>query len=880
MIKREFIQFMQTLNVGSISDDVRKIANLVLKNLEILIPIGTVRGRRIKKIVELAQANWKTISSDIQPLESHATEQNYPFCRIKSLSVGPFRGFLNNEYFDLNSELVLIYGPNGTGKSSFCEALEFGLLGNVADAENKRFRNQNDYLKNAHTNSLKQPCIVGVDSHGNDIKVSPNETLYRFCFVEKNRIDSFARIAAQAPSKQTELISTLFGLDDFTEFVKNFTDNMDEKYIDTIGVKNKELNQKRQTIAGFKQQISTSKEELDRINAEESELANRYRNGISFDEMESELNGVDGKPGLIQQLDEELLKPLPAKSNLTRTTLKEHKEAIEKSITDYNSKKQKLADFSQEVSFKQLYESVKRVQQSSPDKCPACQTSLSKVQVNPYTHANVELEKLKHLSELQNEMDILNKTVGKLIGNIQQMINACAKLFPEENNSLSMLQNSSVETDQKDFWNKLQNMVINDRTLWQHIEHQVGFLEDADKEIAQAEIKRNEKIARLKELRRYSEAILKLKTRRKTALETIQKAQNEISQFETENALLIKEASNEKTIVEQNLRIVNAYKLFVKRLIAYTNNLPAQLVENLGDLVIKLYNAFNRNDNPHEQLANICLPLNQNERLTVSYKHSPGKLFDALHILSEGHIRCIGLAILAAKNIKENCPILIFDDPVNAIDDEHRESIRRTLFEDNFFDKKQIILACHGEEFFKDIQNLLPVKRAKQSIQISFLPKEGDFNIKVDRKCTPRNYLIASRNHYDRNEIREALSKSRQALEKLTKGPIWRYVDRYGDPNLSIKMRSPNSPIELRNLTEQLKNKIAKDNFADIKKAAILEPLEKLLGIDGNSREWRYLNKGTHEETDRPEFNREIVNEIILAQERIDEALFDEKKGD
>ena len=36
-------------------------------------------------------------------------------------------------------------------------------------------------------------------------------------------------------------------------------------------------------------------------------------------------------------------------------------------------------------------------------------------------------------------------------------------------------------------------MVINDRTLWQHIEHQVGFLEDADKEIAQAEIKRNEK---------------------------------------------------------------------------------------------------------------------------------------------------------------------------------------------------------------------------------------------------------------------------------------------------------------------------------------------------------------------------------------------------
>ncbi|MGF3860388.1 AAA family ATPase [Salmonella enterica] len=39
---------------------------------------------------------------------------------------------------------MLIYGPNGTGKSSFCEALEYTLLGNVAEAESKRFRNQNE----------------------------------------------------------------------------------------------------------------------------------------------------------------------------------------------------------------------------------------------------------------------------------------------------------------------------------------------------------------------------------------------------------------------------------------------------------------------------------------------------------------------------------------------------------------------------------------------------------------------------------------------------------------------------------------------------------------------------------------------------------------
>ncbi len=50
--------------------------------------------------------------------------------------------------------------------------------------------------------------------------------------------------------------------------------------------------------------------------------------------------------------------------------------------------------------------------------------------------------------------------------------------------------------------------------------------------------------------------------------------------------------------------------------------------------------------------------------------------------MSEGHIRCLGLAILVAKNVKLNCPVLIFDDAVNAIDDEHRGGIRDTLFDE------------------------------------------------------------------------------------------------------------------------------------------------------------------------------------------------------
>jgi len=141
MIRPEYLRFLQSLYSDKVTADVRKMANLVFQHLDTLIPLSTTHGQRIKKMVNLAQMNWESISLDIQHAQEKSTEQTCPFAQIKSLSVGPFRGFARKEDFDLASQLVLIYGPNGTGKSSFCEALEYGLLGSVAEAESKRFRN-------------------------------------------------------------------------------------------------------------------------------------------------------------------------------------------------------------------------------------------------------------------------------------------------------------------------------------------------------------------------------------------------------------------------------------------------------------------------------------------------------------------------------------------------------------------------------------------------------------------------------------------------------------------------------------------------------------------------------------------------------------------
>nr|MBC8393783.1 AAA family ATPase [Deltaproteobacteria bacterium] len=434
MIQSEYLRFLETLSADTdVSPDVRKIANLVLEHFDPLTPLTTSQGQRIKKIVQLAQTGWPSISADIQPIPEQETEQTSSISQLKSLSLGPFRGFAKQEDFDLASQLVLIYGPNGTGKSSFCEALEFALLGNVAEAESKRFRNQQDYLKNAHTNSFVQPDLMGIDNGGNDVPISANEALYRFCFVEKNRIDNFARIAAQAPSKQTELISTLFGLDAFMDFVKNFTDTMDDRYIDLEGAKAKELKEKRQELTGSQEQLKTNTEELNTLGEEEKTLAKQYHEGCAFPQMIQELNGDGETPGLIQKLEDDLQKPIDSKSNLTVGALNSLKHAIETNESELTTKQRELTNASQQVSFKQLYEAVTQVQTSSPDHCPACQTPIAQVTINPYTHADAELKKLQHLSELQEETKKLEEEIKKSLSDLSQTINTCCSHFPEEN---------------------------------------------------------------------------------------------------------------------------------------------------------------------------------------------------------------------------------------------------------------------------------------------------------------------------------------------------------------------------------------------------------------------------------------------------------------
>jgi len=874
MIESEYLRFLRTLDSDEVLPGVRKLANLVLADLDELASLGTYQGQRVKKMVALAQANWDALSIEIQSLPEMTAEKTSPITQIKSMAVGPFRGFSRQEIFDLESRLVLIYGPNGTGKSSFCEALEYSLLGNVAEAESKRFRDQGSYLKNAHVNRFSTPVVTGLNEQGAETEIKANEELFRFCFVEKNRIDNFSRIAAQAPAKQTELISTLFGLDSFNEFVRNFTSEFDPKYIDLTGVKAAQLAEKRQALSGSEQQIATNNTELQTLNFEEQALATQYREGAAFSQLVFELNGDDENAGAIQRLETDLQQPQANKTNLTISALQTLGSSISGGLRELELKQKDLENASQEVSFKNLYDAVVELQSNSPEHCPACKTPLTQVSVNPYGNANEELQKLQHLAELQKTTQRLQQNVSRWLLDLSQILNACLTFLPQ-NNAIRNFQISPGSQVDIGWWNSLQQQLAAGFTAWQHLEAQVKYLEEADKKTDQDAQIRSTKQTELNRLRWFKEQITVLETRRNTAKQAIIAAQQAITSFDTENAQLIADVDAEHAKVRKNQEIATSYKSFVERLNAYKNRLPSQLVADLGDLVVRLYNSFNRYDSESDKLASVQLPLSQNQRLGITFLKDPSALFDALHVMSEGHIRCLGLAILLAKNIKERCPVLIFDDPVNAIDDEHRRAIRETLFVDDFFKGCQIILAVHGEEFFNNTHQLLGKSQSLASQSYIFLSSAGEDHIQVDSLRRPKNYVLAARELYALGEYRDALMSARRALENLCE-KTWFHYGKHSDKTdslISVSRRSPSAAWDLRALAENLRSKLNRSQSNIPNKELIVSALTAVLGEDGRNAYWSYLNKGTHDETDLPEFDQYTVNEVISALEGLDFAL-------
>lgn len=222
-VKQEFYRWIESLDATTLNEIECKFLNLLILNFDNILPLSTAGGSRARKIAELIQKNNSTLPSTFPTVESSCTDGADKAETVGSLKIGPFRGFSRSESFVFDKKFTFMYGPNGSGKSSFCEGLEYALLGDIEEASAKRIQ-VSQYIKNAQKGNGVEPAAFKSDGK---TRISKNQAYYRFAFIEKNRIDGFARIAATTSSVQKDRIAILFGLDAFSSFVDGFTDDID-----------------------------------------------------------------------------------------------------------------------------------------------------------------------------------------------------------------------------------------------------------------------------------------------------------------------------------------------------------------------------------------------------------------------------------------------------------------------------------------------------------------------------------------------------------------------------------------------------------------------------------------------------------------------------
>lgn len=874
--KQDFERFIRWLHepVQQASEASRRFANLVLDNFESVAQTARQHNNRSQRLAQLARAHLGGTSAELPQFQGSAANAAWPWTRLEQLTLGPFRGFRNPITFDLSKRLVLCYGPNGSGKTSVCEGLEYALLGTVEEAGSKRI-SEADYLRNIHSGSFDAPVLMAMNANRQLVRVQANQDTFRFSFVEKNRIDNFSRIAAAPPGRRGDLIAALFGMDQFSDFASHFNESMDAAL--TLGTATQDqLAARRQALGNDERLGAREAEQLAETDREAADYANTFSAGLTYENLKTHI-GTNEVPGRLRELTERLRIVPPAISGLTREGLNEHYSDLDKRAGVQRAAARALDERRIQVSFRDLFAAVETLQAGDANRCPACLTLIANTAANPFERADKGLRELRDLADLERSYDRATRALEEASRSLREELRKVENFLDASGAQDSIvykyLAALPLMPEDPAWWQAVHNP---ERDATGNTAALEQILQATDRAAAEDVRTRAVVAARdadVAEQARLNEAnlwIARHDERRAAIVEAAAQARIRIGQWERANANLIQRAMQEADDNRRDLPISEAYNNFVGLLGRFRAQLPGMLIADLNTITLELYNEFNHQDRDEDKLAELRLPVTGDEVIEIALRGNPRTRVNALQTLSEGHIRCLGLAILLGKASTIGTPLIIFDDAINAIDHDHRSGIREAIFESDRFARTQIVVTCHSPEFIKDIENHLPQQFRNDCKQYVLRHHDGDHQPRVNPDVGTANYLARARQALDRVDPREALSFARKALEMLS-NKAWKWLESHRVGNIAVMVEGPGKEPQLRTLCEALRTKLrGTPTFVHASKQPLLEGLEAVLGIPAQTLVWTLLNKGAHEEADRDDFDMPHVEAVLTVLKSID----------
>lgn len=641
--------------------------------------------------------------------------------RIKKLSITGLRGIQKILELPLSEKSILIYGDNGTGKSSISDSLEWFFNDSVIHLSGSEI-DLKEALRNAN---LSEADVSSVEIEFTKSAINSNRTLSskkgKLNADYSNKSTDFSEYLNK--SKSENLILRYQFLTDFIDKTKGDKLKSLSNIIGYADV-NKAKEVLKKSLNGLKSDIKgknyeglinaqkiTLKEKTSAVVSEEKDFFEKINEMILPLELGVEVKTIKG----LNEVLNSLLAPANTKAvnelhfvescQSTLTTLKSEAELLNKEYVNYYAEFKKIADDVQsimQVFFAELLKAGSTIIEKKYHKdetCPLCLQPKSKEDL--LIEIQGRLKQIEESAKKKAAFDSAKQAVTKLASErikrlelLRTDVHFNEKPYEQIKKAID-----SLVTKLTDYGKNGNEKVTSGKMI---SEAKVLNFSDDDFEILTTI---GSKITMIQEqLKKDNKTILF------SNISSAKDAFQQIKNFEKEKEVIEKQ--------EASMEII--YNEFIKK--------QKEGLEDFISTFSGTINEYYQFMNPGEQFQELKIVTMGDEDeltgITIEYKYNDSWVSPPQKYFSESHLNCFGLSFFLASVIAFNHEneFILLDDVISSFDSNHRKRFADLIFER--FSNRQIVLLTHESEWYQYVSQL--AKRKGWSIkEIKWSDSEG-----------------------------------------------------------------------------------------------------------------------------------------------------------
>jgi len=336
-------------------------------NLNLARYLAVPHARGIEKIIRecingiLGEPKWSNLEKEKFLVPQYKIG---PRVRLKELEISNFRAYRESFEFDLDASLIVLYGPNGFGKTSFFDAIDFASTGGVARFD-ERFGRMTDrllkalkhldssiddsfikvkvliddrevtierYMKdrtNAHVDGSAVDrtktlmLLTGLSERPPDIRIENLIRLFRATHIFGQEYQSLTSTFRDYSRLPEDIVSRMLALQDYVEGINKAREVYEEL--------NRQIKRKESDISSLEESLRSKEAEIEQLSRSARVIEKPEAISVMGKEIRQKIIQVIGAPIEIpKEFDKEVIREWRTKIAIQKSSVNQKLELIKK----------------------------------------------------------------------------------------------------------------------------------------------------------------------------------------------------------------------------------------------------------------------------------------------------------------------------------------------------------------------------------------------------------------------------------------------------------------------------------------------------------------------------------------------------------------------